>query len=260
MATSAVAEVTALRDEADFVDHQPAVQPVPRVRRPGSFEGNVQFSDHRQQNAITYNEIFPLIKANRLWKGDGHHNAGDRVVRVFRRTTRCSDTAAATDRRRRAVTSGSRDVRWFTNIEHGRRHEPLQLMTMADNMQVQQETHQGSGRRDRVPAIRQLSTRSKCRSPTRSRADYDGVMGVPITFLDKYNPDQFEILVNSEDDDADGGLWRRARLARSASPTTTPLADTAANSSGRRKLFDVYHPRTHVRSSGSLIRHEGRVS
>lgn len=83
-------------------------------------------------------------------------------------------------------------VRWFTNIEHGRRHKTLQLMTMADNVkyskhkEVKDHPYQ---RFDNYDAINAPFTDA-------IPSDHDGVIGVPISFLDKYCPEQFEILGN----------------------------------------------------------------
>ena len=85
-------------------------------------------------------------------------------------------------------------VRWFTNIDHGRRHEPLQLMTEADNIKFSKHKEvRGIGyeRYDNFDAIEVPFTDA-------IPSDYNRMMGVPITFLDKYNPDQFEIFGNSE--------------------------------------------------------------
>ena len=83
---------------------------------------------------------------------------------------------------------------WFTNIEHGRRHEPLQLMSMQDNLRYNKkviknkaETNTIYQKYDNYDAIEVGYTNA-------IPSDYEGVMGVPISFLDKYNPDQFEIL------------------------------------------------------------------
>ena len=79
---------------------------------------------------------------------------------------------------------------WLTNIEHGRRHQPLHLMTMADNLKFSKHKsirEQGYPKYDNFDAIEVSYTDAIPK-------DYDGIMGVPITFLDKYNPDQFEIV------------------------------------------------------------------
>ena len=84
---------------------------------------------------------------------------------------------------------------WFTNIEHGRRHEPLELLSMADNLKYSRRKkirEEGYPKYDNYDAIEVGFTEAIPK-------DYDGVMGVPISFLDKYNPEQFEILGCSYD-------------------------------------------------------------
>lgn len=78
---------------------------------------------------------------------------------------------------------------WYTNLDHGRRHQPLQLMTMAENLKFSKNLRgkEAYDRYDNYDAI-EVGTYKEIPS------DYDGIMGVPITFLDKYNPEQFEIL------------------------------------------------------------------
>ena len=91
-------------------------------------------------------------------------------------------------------------VCWYTNIEHGRRHQPLQLMTEKDNIKFSRHKEvKGVGYRkyDNYDAIEVPFTDA-------IPSDYGGVMGVPITFLDKYNPDQFLILGMCENEDAYG--------------------------------------------------------
>ena len=106
--------------------------------------------------------------------------------------------------------------RWFTNIDHGRRHEPLQLMTMADNIKFTKHKEvRGVGyqRYDNFDAIEVPFTDA-------IPSDYDGVMGVPITFLDKYNPDQFEI-VGTQTTWATTRRRRRTALERASSSTAS---------------------------------------
>jgi hypothetical protein len=85
---------------------------------------------------------------------------------------------------------------WFTNIDHGRRHEPLQLLTMADNERYSKHKEvRGVGyqRYYNFPAAIEVPFVDAIPS------DWDGPMGVPITFIDKYNPDQFEIIAHADD-------------------------------------------------------------
>ncbi|MBQ7056865.1 MAG: DNA methyltransferase, partial [Bacteroidaceae bacterium] len=84
-----------------------------------------------------------------------------------------------------------RNCCWMTNLDHGRRHQPLQLMTMADNLKYSKHKEikgkAGYEHYDNYDAIEVPYTDA-------IPSDYDGVMGVPISFLDKYCPEQFEIL------------------------------------------------------------------
>jgi len=175
-------EIKALRDEADIIITNPPFS-LFRNFLAWIMEAQKEFVIVGNQNAITYKEVFPLIKDNRMWLGKGFHRSmahfytpfvphskwieqeGDHIVRVA-------------------------GVQWFTNIEHGRRHQPLALMTQADNIKFSKHKEiKGVGYKtyDNYDAIEVPFTDA-------IPSDFEGVMGVPITFLTKYNPDQFEIL------------------------------------------------------------------
>lgn len=136
-------------------------------------------------NAITYKEIFPLIKANRLWLG-ATGNGSDMVFAVPN-----GFEITESDRQKAARLGYVGDYTrlgnscWFTNIDHGRRHKPLPLMTKADIIKF--STKKPFEKYDNYNAIEVSFVKN-------IPGDYDGVMGVPISFLDKYNPDQFELL------------------------------------------------------------------
>ena len=136
-------------------------------------------------NAITYKEIFPLIKANRLWLG-ATGNGSDMVFAVPN-----GFEIAESDRQKAARLGYVGDYTrlgnscWFTNLDHGRRHKPLPLMTKADIIKF--STKKPFEKYDNYNAIEVSFVKN-------IPGDYVGVMGVPISFLDKYNPDQFEIL------------------------------------------------------------------
>src|SRR5207237_1653594 len=82
-----------------------------------------------------------------------------------------------------------RSIMWFTNLDHGRRHQKLPLMTMAENLKFSKNLR-GKAAYDRYDNYDAIEVGTYKEIPS----DYDGAMGVPITFLDKYNPEQFEIL------------------------------------------------------------------
>jgi hypothetical protein len=147
--------------------------------------------------ALTYNEIFPLIKADKLWMGVTIHS-GDREFRV-------PDHYPLKAAGFRVDENGVKyirvkGVRWYTNLDHGRRHQKLPLMTMDDNLRFSKhkeiKAKTAYDAYDNYDAIEVPFTDA-------IPSDYNGVMGVPITFLDKYNPDQFEIVGTLESSDPD---------------------------------------------------------
>ncbi len=187
------AEVTALRDEADIVITNPPFS-LFREFIPWLVEGDVRFAVIGSSNAVTYPDVFELIKANQLWKGATGNNT-DMVFGVPKGVdVKESDRAKAeklgypSDEKYDYTRLGNSC--WFTNIEHGRRHEPLQLMTMDDNIKFSRHTDIRGGEYQRYDNYDAIDVPYTDAIPS----DYDGVMGVPISYLDKYNPDQFELL------------------------------------------------------------------
>jgi len=133
-------------------------------------EGKKQCLVIGNMNAITYKEVFPLIKDNKLWLGTTD-------VRWFYQESTDSPLYEAAH------------SRWFTNIDHGMRHKPLQLMSMADNLKFNKKLkgqteyyHYDNYDAIEIPYTEVIPS------------DYEGIMGVPISFLDKYCPEQFEII------------------------------------------------------------------
>ena len=177
-------EVTALRDEADMVITNPPFS-LFREFLAWLVEGDVKFSIIGNKNAITYKEVFPLIKENKMWLGNGfaRGNAYFRIppelARDFASGVYDEDTS----------TVHFRNIDWFTNIEHVRRHESLALMTMEDNLTY-------GSKRVRQTAYPHYDNYDAIEVPETKGipSDYPGLMGVPISFLDKYNPEQFEIV------------------------------------------------------------------
>ena len=180
------AEVTKLRDEADFIITNPPFS-LFREFLAWIVKGGQRFSIIGTSNAITYKETFPILMRNEMWLGMSI-SSGDREFGV-------PDSYPLESAGWRVDESGAKfirvkGVRWFTNIEHGRRHQPLPLMTMEDNIKFSKHKEvRGSEyqKYDNYDAIEVPFTDA-------IPSDYDGVMGVPISFLDKYNPEQFEIV------------------------------------------------------------------
>ena len=128
------------------------------------------------QNAITYKEIFPLIKENRIWLGASIHS-GDREFRVPDSYPLMAAGYRVDENNIKYIRV--KGVRWFTNIDYPQRHEDLVL--------YKHYTPEAYPTYDNYNAINVDKTAD-------IPCDYDGPMGVPITFMDKYNPDQFEII------------------------------------------------------------------
>lgn len=138
-------------------------------------------------NCITYKEIFQKIKENEIWLGNGMGRwiSGFIVPKSYD----LYGTEARIDENGNRIVS-TNSCLWLTNLDHGRRHQPLSLMTMADNKRFNKKISkkQNSYKKyDNYDAIEVPYTDA-------IPSDYSGAMGVPISFLDKYNPDQFEIL------------------------------------------------------------------
>ena len=176
-------EVTALRDEADIIVTNPPFS-LFREFLAWIVQADKKFVIIGNMNALTYKEVFPLIKDNRIWLGNGFHNGNA----FFRPIGEREYANGVKDDSTGLVKF--RNCCWFTNIDHGRRHQPLSLMTMEENIMYSKHKEiRGKGYQhyDNYDAIEVPFTDA-------IPSDYDGAMGVPISFLDKYCPEQFEIL------------------------------------------------------------------
>ena len=129
------------------------------------------------QNALTYKEIFPLIKENKMWLGYGFKGGASHFINTY-----YEDYATATDRRDGMIRVSG--VVWFTNLEIKKRHENLILYKKYTPEEYPSYVNYN--------AIEVSKTKD-------IPLDYDGNLGVPITFLDKYNPEQFEIIGSSRE-------------------------------------------------------------
>ncbi len=136
------------------------------------------------QNAITYKEIFPLLKNNEMWLGFGFRG------NVAHFKSRYEDVATASDHREGMIRVSG--VMWFTNLDITKRHEKLPLYKKYTPAEFPQYDNYDAINVDKTSDI---------------PFDYDGVMGVPITFMDKYNPEQFEI------------IWQASGNTRASAPS-----------------------------------------
>ena len=182
-------EVTHLRDEADIIVTNPPFS-LFREFLAWIFEADKKCLMIGNTNAITYKEVFPLIKDNRLWLGATGFST-DMVFGVPEGTV-VPEAYKKKAEKMGYVGNYTRlgNSCWLSNLEHGRRHQPLSLMTMEENIMYSKHKDirgKGYAKYDNYDAIEVPYTDA-------IPADYDGAMGVPITFLDKYCPEQFEIL------------------------------------------------------------------
>lgn len=128
-------------------------------------------------NAVTYKEVFPLFRDNKVWYGESIRS-GDRKFYVPDSYPLNAAGCGIDERGRRFIRV--KGVRWFTNVDTSRRHEPIALTCLYTPEEYPHYENYDAidvGRTQNIPI------------------DYDGIMGVPITFLDKYSPDQFEIIM-----------------------------------------------------------------
>lgn len=195
-------EVIKLRDEADIIITNPPFSLfreflvwIVKAKKKLLIIGNM--------NAITYKEVFPLIKENKVWLGA----TGSGKDMVF--AVPPGAEVAESDRQKAARLGYVGDYTrlgnstWFTNLDHGRRHQKLPLMTIEDNLKYNKKMF-GKKSYDKYDNYNAIEVPFTDAIPS----DYSDVMGVPVSFLDKYNPEQFEILgemVSTQKDDFNFG-------------------------------------------------------
>ena len=180
-------EIKKLRDEADMIITNPPFS-LFREFLAWIVEADKQFLIIGNMNAITYKEVFPLIKEDKLWLGASIHN-GDREFAVPDDYPLYAAGFRVDENGKKYIRV--KGVRWFTNLDHGRRHQPLSLMTMKEHFEYSRHKEiRGKAAYDKYDNYDAIEVPFTDAIPS----DYEGVMGVPISFLDKYNPEQFEIL------------------------------------------------------------------
>src|SRR5699024_1943891 len=201
-------EVIALRDEADIGVTNPQ-HSLFREFVSWLIEVHVEFAVIGNFNSITCKEIFPLIKDNKMWLGQPvpcgsmwftiPDNMVDSISKRGKTCFRIEDGQA----------QARRPACWFTNIQHGRKNEPLKLMTMDDNLRYNKRI-MGSPN-----SYKNYDNYDAIEIPFTSGipSGYEGIMGVPISFLDKYSPEQFEIIGMAKRGAGDPALKTRVYTA-----------------------------------------------
>lgn len=183
-------EVTKLRDEADIIVTNPPFS-LFREFVGWIMEANKQFLIIGNINCISYKEIFPLLSKNLMWAGCRFNER----VNGKNQTFRVPDNYPMTGTELFVGPDGKKyisvpGIAWFTNLEHGRRHQPIPLMSMSDNIKFsshKEVRNKSYLKYDNYDALNVPFTDS-------IPSDYEGNMGVPISFLKYHCPEQFEIL------------------------------------------------------------------
>ena len=187
-------EVCKLRDEADIIVTNPPFS-LFREFLNWIMEARKQFLILGNFNAIHYKEVFPLIRDNKIWTGNKHFGGGMDMIMPKGTFDPNKVKKFYTDERGNII-QNIMGVIWFTNLDHGRRHEPLRLMTMKDNLRYsshKEVKERGYPHYENYDAI-------DVPFADAIPDDYEGVMGVPTTFIDKYCPEQFTIIGCAEGD------------------------------------------------------------
>jgi hypothetical protein len=197
-------EITILRNQADIIITNPPFSIFPKFLN-WITDAEKDFVVIGNMNAITYKDVFPRLKENQLWIG-ATINSGDREFEVPQSYQTVSPSLRVDENGRKFIRVDG--VRWFTTLDHGLRHKPLKLITEAENIKF--SPHKsirsvGYKKYDNYDALEVGHTDA-------IPSDYQGVMGVPISFFNKYNPEQFEIVgaTESEGKGFSNGLWDKS--------------------------------------------------
>lgn len=179
-------EVKALRDKSDVIITNPPFS-LFREFLEWIMEARKSFAIIGSINCISYGEVFPRIKNNEYWLGTGMGRWISGFIVPPDYELYGTEANVNSEGQRIVATN---NCLWLTNIDHGKRHEEITLMTMADNLKFskyQKIKEQGYPKYANYDAIEVAFSEA-------IPSDYDGVCGVPITWLGKYNPDVYEII------------------------------------------------------------------
>lgn len=178
-------EVKQLRDEADIIITNPPFS-LFREFLAWIFEADKKFIIIGNINCLTYKEVFFKIQENKAWLGTGMGRwiSGFIVPESYQ----LYGSEARIENGNRIVATNN--CLWLTNLDHGKRHQPLKLMTMADNIKHSRHKEVKGHEYQKYENYDAIEVPFTDAIPS----DYDKIIGVPVTFLDKYCPEQFEII------------------------------------------------------------------
>ncbi len=218
-------EIKQLRDEADIIITNPPFS-LFRDFLAWIIEADKQFVIIGNLGTITYKEVFPLIKDNKMWMGNGFH-AGN----AYFSTPFAKEYAEGVYNPETGLVK-FRNCCWFTNLDHGRRHQPLRLMSMADNLKYNKKL-KGKTQYDHYDNYNAIEVPFTNVIPS----DYEGVMGVPVSFLDKYSPEQFNIVgLTSGRDEFECRPSKKYRNPKQHNPNGSVSNGSKANTRSTLKL------------------------
>jgi hypothetical protein len=173
-------EIKQLRDEADIIVTNPPFSLFKEYIKQ-LFDYDKKFIILGNKGSVIYKGIFPLFQKNKLWSGKTEWGGG-----MWFETTNTDDVDKVIDGKNMKNVPSV----WLTNIDHGRRHQKIPLMTMNDNRKFNKRIQKDPNSYKKYDNYNAIEVPFTNAIPS----DYDGIMGVPISFLDKYSPEQFEIL------------------------------------------------------------------
>jgi hypothetical protein len=189
-------EVKALRNEADIIITNP---PFSLFREFVAWivEADKSFLILGNPNLISKREIFPLFAQNKIWVGcksmstDAYFIIPDSYKERLLKDNKEGSGYKTID----GVVYGRTQAIWYTNLDHGRRHSPISLMSLSDNIKFSKHAQIRNAEYQRFDNYDALEIPFVDAIPN----DYQGILAVPISFLDKYCPDQFEIIGRTGD-------------------------------------------------------------
>ena len=219
-------EIEKLRDEADIIITNPPFS-LFRDFLAWIVEVDKQFVIVGNKNCITCKEVFPLIKANKLWSGRTEWSGG-----MWFETKDSKDV----DKVINGTDMKNVSSIFLTNLDHGRRHQPLPLMTMQDNVKFSKHKEVKGKEYQKYDNYEAIEVPFTDAIPS----DYEGVMGVPISFLDKYSPEQFEIVgITAGRDEFECRPSKRYINAIQYNPNGTITSGSKANTRATLKLNEI---------------------
>lgn len=211
-------EIKKLRNEADIIITNPPFS-LFRDFLKWVIEPKKQMVIIGNKSCVTYKEVFPLFKENKIWSGRTDWSGG-----MWFETKDSADVDKIID----GVNMKNVSSMWITNIDHGRRHQPLPLMSMAENLKYSKHKElKGKGSYEKYTNYDAIEVPFTDAIPS----DYKGLMGVPISFLSKYSPDQFQILGMCENED----LYN----LRTKTYTTQECKQAYLEKFGKRGTYDL---------------------